>query len=204
MKKKILMLALAVCLITLSIAGASLAYFTDVDEKTSVFTSGNVDIALSYNDAQLKVYPGQTYTEKAATIENTGSEKAFVGAIIEVELPAGDNYTPLTINQVAGVFTGLGTYKYEETANGYKIYVVLGELDTTDGNNTTSVFSAVSIPKDWDHAEMASFKDMTIKVTGYAVQTVGLEENGAASALVEAFGNAGGAWENYSTATDSN
>lgn len=200
MKKKILMLALAVCLITLSIAGASLAYFTDVDEKISVFTSGNVDITLSYNDAQLKVYPGQTYTEKSATIENTGSEKAFVGAIIEVTLPTGV-VNPLTLPQIVDVFDDLGTYKYEATANGYKIYVVLGELNTTA---TASVFSAVSIPKTWDHAEMASFKDMTIKVTGYAVQTVGLEENGAAAALVEAFGNVGGAWENYNTATASN
>ena len=109
MKKKILMLALAVCLITLSIAGASLAYFTDVDEKTSVFTSGNVNIALAYDETETKVYPGQTYTEKAATITNTGSEDAFVGAIIEVELPTGvDN--PLTINQIVSVFDNLGAY----------------------------------------------------------------------------------------------
>lgn len=193
MKKKILMLALAVCLITLSIAGASLAYFTDTDDKTTVFTSGNVEIALTYDETETKVYPGQTYAEKSATIKNTGSEKAYVGAIIEGTLPTGV-VNPLTPEQIAGVFKDLGTYKYEATANGYKIYVVLGELNTTA---TASVFSAVSIPKEWDHKEMAIFKDMTIKVTGYAVQTVGLEENGAAAALVEAFGNVGGAWENY-------
>ena len=204
MKKKILMLALAVCLITLSIAGASLAYFTDVDEHTSVFTSGNVVIELAYDEAEIKLYPGQTY-EKLATITNKGSEKAYVGAIVDVILPSGV-VNPHTFDAIAGIFDGLDahTYKYEQTANGYKIYVVLGELDTADNAETTdvnektaTVFEGLDIPAAWDHAEMAIFKNMKVKVTGYAVQTVGLEENGAAAALVEAFGNVGGAWENY-------
>ena len=208
MKKKILLLALAVCLITLSIAGASLAYFTDVEDKTSVFTSGNVEIALAYDETEIKLYPGQTY-EKLATIENTGSEKAYVGAIVDVILPSGV-VNPHTFDAIAGIFDGLDahTYKYEQTANGYKIYVVLGELDTADNAETTdvnektaTVFEGLDIPADWDHREMAIFKDMTVKVTGYAVQTVGFEENGAAAALDAAFGNDGGAWKNYNNAT---
>ena len=44
MKKKILMITVAALLIILSIAGTSMAYFTDTDEKTNTFTAGKVDI----------------------------------------------------------------------------------------------------------------------------------------------------------------
>ena len=47
MKKKILSIALVVCLALVAIAGASLAYFTDTHDATNVFTSGKVDITLN-------------------------------------------------------------------------------------------------------------------------------------------------------------
>lgn len=95
MKKKIFVISLAVCLLALSIAGTSMAYFTDVEEATNTFTAGNVDIALNYKgntantDAggsaisitDTKLYPGDVY-EVDATISNIGTEDAYVGAII--------------------------------------------------------------------------------------------------------------------------
>ena len=38
MKKKIVYVALAVCLISIAVTGISLAYFTDKDEKVTTFT----------------------------------------------------------------------------------------------------------------------------------------------------------------------
>lgn len=189
MKKKIFLIALAACLITLSVAGSSLAYFTDTDTKANVFTSGNVDIQLNMevydpnnSETKTKMYPGMDY-DNYATIKNIGSEKAYVGAIIEVVLPSGLPNT-LTVADVAGIFKNLdlATTKYTATTNGYKFYVVIGELDTTA---TATVFEKVSIPAAWDHKEMAIFKDMTVNVTGYAVQTVGL--GSAETALTAAF-----------------
>ena len=89
MKKKIFMLAMAACLIVLSIAGSSLAYFTDTDEKTTVFTAGNVDIALSFTAPAGNAYPNQEISAPA-TIKNTGSEDAYVGAIITLEAGGSD------------------------------------------------------------------------------------------------------------------
>lgn len=192
MKKKIFMLTLVACLIVLSIAGSSLAYFTDTDAKTNVFTLGNVDITLTYNNDATKLYPGQSYA--GATIENIGSENAFVGAIIDVTLP---NYATgvLSDDRIIGIFDGLNahTFKYETTASGgYKIYVVMpDQLGITDATKTATVFSSISIPAKWNNTEMAIFKDMVVEVTGYAVQTVGL--NNATEALTAAFD----AWENY-------
>lgn len=184
-RKKIFMLAIAACLLVLSIAGTSLAYFTDTDAKTNVFTSGNVNITLNYDNADTKLYPGQTYN-KAASIENIGTEEAYVGAIIDITLPA-DIVDPLTADQIAVIFTNLNTYttvKYETITGGYRIYcVVANELKTTDGQNTAKIFDSISIPAAWGHAEVSNLEE--IKITGYAVQTVGFDD--AVSALKAAF-----------------
>ena len=187
-RKKIFMLAIAACLLVLSIAGTSLAYFTDTDAKTNVFTSGNVDITLNYEEAQteLRLYPGQTYVNDGASIKNVGSEQAYVGAIIDITLPA-DIVDPLAADEIAVIFANLNTYttvKYGTITGGYRIYcVVANELKTTEGQNTAKIFDSISIPTTWGHAEVSNIK--SIKITGYAVQTVGFTE--AATALKTAF-----------------
>lgn len=105
-KNKIFRIAMAALLVVLSIAGTSMAYFTDVEEETNVFTAGNVDIQLSIKDNEVNadasngdielkdenVYPGQEI-DINAKIKNIGSEAAYVGAIITI---ANQNDVDLT------------------------------------------------------------------------------------------------------------
>ena len=60
MKKKILALALVVILAITAVAGATLAYFSDTDEKTNVFFSGKVDITLNevFDEETAQLIPG--------------------------------------------------------------------------------------------------------------------------------------------------
>lgn len=60
MKRKILAIALVACMALVAIAGASLAYFTDKDEKTNIFTSGKVDITLNevFDEDTAQLIPG--------------------------------------------------------------------------------------------------------------------------------------------------
>ena len=60
MKKKIIAFALVACLAMIAIAGASLAYFTDKDEATNIFTSGRVDITLNevFDEETAQLLPG--------------------------------------------------------------------------------------------------------------------------------------------------
>lgn len=60
MKKKIIAFALIACLAVVAIAGASLAYFTDTDDATNVFTSGKVDITLNevFDEETAQLIPG--------------------------------------------------------------------------------------------------------------------------------------------------
>lgn len=193
MKKKIFLITLAACLIVLSIAGTSLAYFTDTDAKTNVFTAGNVDITLTYDeydDADAKLFPGQTY-DNAATIKNVGSESAYVGAIIELTVPTGTDF-----NTVSAIFDGLNanTVKYVATATGFTVYVVV-ESELASGG-TVDIFTEMSIPADWDNAKMAAFNSLTVNVTAYATQTVGFTS--AEEALTTAFNTT--AWADYPNA----
>ena len=60
MRKKIVSIALVACLALMAIAGASLAYFTDTDDATNVFTSGKVDITLNevFDEEKAQLIPG--------------------------------------------------------------------------------------------------------------------------------------------------
>ena len=196
MKKKIFMITLAACLIILSIASTSLAYFTDTDEKANVFTVGNVGITLTYEaytgDAA-RLYPGQTYSN-SATIKNDGSEKAYVGAIINLTVPEGTSF-----ETVSSIFTGLSDntnnmnkiIKHVQTATGYTVYVVVdAELGT---GATADIFTDMAIPATWGNAEMALLSGLRVNITAYATQTVGFRD--ATVALKTAFADNG--WANY-------
>lgn len=78
MKKKITAIALVICLMAVAVIGGSLAYFTDNEKATNVFTTGNVDITLNeVFEQNAKLLPGID-VQKEVTVTNTGSEKAFV------------------------------------------------------------------------------------------------------------------------------
>lgn len=84
MKKKILALSMCIALAAIAIVGASLAYFTDTDAKTNVFTTGKVDISLNENFDQnnAKLLPGSQTSNnipKEVTIKlENGSEDSYV------------------------------------------------------------------------------------------------------------------------------
>lgn len=119
MKKKILAIVLCVAMLAIAIVGGTMAYFTDTQAQTNTFTAGNVSIKLTearvekvtdpsadnYGDLVAvadgsrtsedqdygKLYPGQNIV-KDPTIENTGSEDAYIAAKITVTDGDGDIY----------------------------------------------------------------------------------------------------------------
>ena len=87
MKKKIAALCITAVLALTAVAGASLAYFTDKDQATNVFTVGSVDIELHEEfaeDAAKTLMPAtgsaqdgslQNGVKKEVTVVNTGKKK---------------------------------------------------------------------------------------------------------------------------------
>lgn len=116
-KKKLLVLLMSLVMVATIAIGTTLAYFTDTDSATNVFTVGNVEIDLNEVVAEKnengdlvatgerqdvlddeedeydygKVYPGQ-FIDKDPTIENLGSEDAYIAAIVTVT-SAGNLHT---------------------------------------------------------------------------------------------------------------
>jgi len=93
MKKKIMTLCLVVCLAATAIVGGTLAYFTDTDAQTNVFTTGDVKIDLwedfGDNDGTEELIPGKNI-EKEIYITNTGSEDAYVRVHYAIPVPMAD------------------------------------------------------------------------------------------------------------------
>lgn len=96
-KKQIVALATCVATVALSVAGATLAYFTDTDAQKNTFTTGNVSIDLwedfGNNSGVEKLIPAtgsaqagtlQNGIKKEVYVGNTGSEDAYVRVHIAI------------------------------------------------------------------------------------------------------------------------
>lgn len=92
MKKKITVIAIVACLLTI-LVGTSLAYFMDTDEATNTFTVGSVEIeqkeVFTQNSQLLPVIndeptDGDNYIQKKVTVKNTGKNDAYVQTYVAV------------------------------------------------------------------------------------------------------------------------
>lgn len=95
-KRKILLLALSLCMVAILAAGTTLAYLTDTEVETNVFTIGNVDITLTENFENNKLIPGID-VNKDVFVTNVGSEDAYVRVHIAIPtlLDSGDDDNPM-------------------------------------------------------------------------------------------------------------
>lgn len=93
-KKKVLVIALAISLIAVAVGG-TLAWFTDQDETTNVFTYGSVDIeqeeVFDQSTAELLPVVGtdptvatDNYIQKEVTVKNIGKNDAYVQTFVAV------------------------------------------------------------------------------------------------------------------------
>ena len=94
MKKKIVLISLAIALVAILAVGGSLAYFMDTDDVTTVFTVGSVDIEQNeefVQESQLLPVVGtdptkadDNYIQKKVTVENKGKNGAYVQTLVAV------------------------------------------------------------------------------------------------------------------------
>lgn len=82
-KRKIMVMAMALCMVAILAIGGTLAYFTDDDQNTNVFTMGNVDIVLD----EAKVIRGEgeaedEYTAGKERVKENRYEEVYPGAVL--------------------------------------------------------------------------------------------------------------------------
>ncbi len=207
MKKKITAIFLCVALLATAIVGASLAYFTDTDEATNTFAVGNVKIKLIEQqrgenglvpfEQNKKLYPivgsaqgekdalgmptAKNYVDKMVTIENTGSEKAYIRAYFAIPSALDDGYETFNaglnvlhfnfgnkvengvITSTEGVewiWTHDGKWNYFETTIGgikYNVYFADYYQAVDAGATTEQLVQGVYLDKSFDMKEDGAY-----------------------------------------------
>ena len=172
MKKKITALCLCVALLAVAVVGASLAYFTDTDNDDNTFTVGNVAIDLIEQERDgkggLKAFENgkklspivgsaqgekddygmptaKNYVDKMVTIQNTGSEAAYIRAYFAIPAALDDGYE--TFN------AGLNTLHFN-----FGNKVVNGVISSTEG-----------VEWKWTHGSKWNYFETTIGNIKYNV-----------------------------------
>lgn len=194
MKKKLMAIALAVCVVAVLAAGASLAYFTDETTKTdNVFVMGNVKITLDETnikedkgDHTVRTSVGNTYTnlypgivmDKDPIVHNVGKNDAWVRVIVRVSNGAAfmekfkdeENYGE---SPLAGLTHGLGdgwtiVDTKTDTATNDVIYTIVYKNAIAANESTPAVFTKLYIPATFGNADMAAItaKDAKGNATG--------------------------------------
>ena len=114
MKKKVLSLCLVVALAATAVIGGTLAYFTDTDTQTNVFTAGDIKIDIEEIFPEDELMPGtatDNNLQKEVYVKNTGSNNAYMW--IEVLIPAALD-TPENASQNDLHFNYYDTYEDSE------------------------------------------------------------------------------------------
>lgn len=178
MKKKLMAIALAVCVVAVLAAGASLAYFTDkTGPANNTFTMGNVKITLDETDLtktdNSRTPAGNTYTNlypgmdmvKDPIVHNVGKNDAWVRVIVRVANGAAfmDQFKDTQYGEfpLEGLTHGLGegwqiTASTKDTATNDMVYTIVYNTVLKPGESTPAVFNKLYIPATFGNGEMAA------------------------------------------------
>ncbi len=137
--KKILLTAISFVLVAALAIGGTLAYLTDRDAKTNVFTVGNVDITLNEDFAQgSQLVPG-VEVEKNVTVSNTGKNAAWVW--VEISVPA-------ELKDAISLVNGGDEWSWTNDGNGK--YTVSLKAELAAGSTTSSAITKVKFADNVD------------------------------------------------------
>ena len=188
LKKKLTAAALVVAFGATAVTGATLAYFTDTDQKGNVFTVGNVDIQLVEQEWEnhgkadaATVYPGEPLA-KDPVVKNNGANPCFVRVKVEgldmfTEKYGKDALITFKTNYQPGEL-GEGWVDGEDGFYYYTEPLIVE--NTTDGDlksETTALFDQIVIPTQLTNAESLNDKatliEYNVTVKAEAVQAQG-------------------------------
>lgn len=183
MKKKILVIALALSLVAVTALGVTLAYFTDKEVATNTFTVGNVAIEIQEpawvstgsKDAP-NVYPGESL-DKDPAIYNIGENPCFVRVKVTVPNEYKDIITFRT-NYQDGVF-GANWEKHDDYYY-YRAPLTVYDPQGSKSFRTTPLFQQVHFSTALTADDLNEYGQINgntvhdIKVTAEAVQAQGI------------------------------
>jgi len=165
-------------LMFLLLVGSTMAYLTDMDSKTNVFTFGNVDVEISephWVPADgLNIIPGQTLP-KDPKVTNTGSTNAYV--FMKTSIPCVNNKPVFTFTLNSGwtvMWDADSTICQGDTAYGVFAYGTSTTMTPLAPNaSTPTLFDSVTVAS-LNNSEVDQLPDeLEITVITEAVQADG-------------------------------
>lgn len=211
MKKKLLIMSVAMVLVCAFAVGMTIAYLTSTDRVVNTFTVGNVQIKLDEAEVDeygnltgspadrvkansYKLIPGHIYTKDPTVTVLRGSESSYIKMTVTVtksaELDAifGTDGAILT-----SIFNGYDSANWiykgnteNTTANTrtYEFWYKNAVPATTEDVALDALFDRITVPGNINNDQLATIEGMTITVNAYAIQADG-------------FDNAADAWAAY-------
>lgn len=194
-KKPMAMAALA-GILALGAVGGTLAYLTDSDETTEVFTAGKVRVHIDGKNQDLHLVPGSQIDLTRNVIVEQGNEKSFVRAIVRIkngkklldllDKTTGYNSGNRWLSQSFGQSSNwisfdatLGNYSPNKVVDGNDLVVVYYyggsaytpvEAASQGDVNLGSFFTSFTVPTAWDHADLAALEGLAIQMEVQAIQ----------------------------------
>ena len=200
MKKKLLIMSVAMVLVCAFAVGMTIAYLTSTDRVVNTFTVGNVQIKLDeakvdaygepvgspaprVTDNSYKLIPGHTYTKDPTVTVLSGSESSYIKMTV----------TFSNSTQLDAIFTPNGA-DLTSIFNGYESanWSYKGNTEDTVANTRTyefwyketvaaptadvaldALFDSITVPGSITNAQLATIENMTITVNAYAIQADG-------------------------------
>ena len=214
MKKKLLIMSVAMVLVCAFAVGMTIAYLTSTDEVVNTFTVGNVRIKLDEADVDeygrvpqgspaprvkansYKLIPGHTYTKDPTVTVLEGSEESYIKMTVTVTKSdvLDDIFAPNGAD-LTSIFDGYDgtTWIYkditEDNENKTRTYEFWYK-ETVDARENAEelepLFTSIVVPDFITGDQLAELQTMTITVNAYAIQADGFADAAAAWAAYPA------------------
>ncbi len=164
MKKKIVSLALAVCLIAIAAVG-TLAYFTDKDTATNTFTSGKVDITLNETDNE-----GNPFVQDQKLLPGSSSANAIAkNATVTVSRDSEDSWVWVELLIPTKLYSSKTETNETNNALHYNQFINYLQGYNKDSTNVNAVECAKVYSSDHQWSLMKYVGEVTIGNEAYAV-----------------------------------
>ena len=214
MKKKLLIMSVAMVLVCAFAVGMTIAYLTSTDQVVNTFTVGNVRIELDEADVdeygrvpqgspaprvkanRYKLIPGHTYTKDPTVTVLSGSEESYIKMTVTVtksdvlDAIFGTDGADLT-----SIFKGYNPANWiykgntEDTKNHTRTYEFWYK-ETVDARENAvklePLFTSIVVPNFITGDQLAELQTMTITVNAYAIQADGFDNEDDAWAAYRA------------------
>ena len=213
MKKKLLIMSVAMVLVCAFAVGMTIAYLTSTDEVVNTFTVGNVRIKLDEAKVNLdgtpvqdadrvkansyKLIPGHTYTKDPTVTVLEGSEESYIKMTVTVTksdvlddifAPNGADLTSIFIGYdgTTWIYKGI-TEDNENKTRTYEFWYKTTVDAREDAVKLEPLFTSIVVPDFITGDQLAELQTMKITVNAYAIQADGF--GGNAEAAWTAFAN---------------